>query len=102
MDIEEFLKIIEDPTSFLFIKDLSRIAFPNNISPKNEKDCNILKDRFSSEDKEEIKKLIGNRYSDEELKEVFNNLSDKGKIEFNKIYFEAIIEQLRPIIRKVC
>lgn len=102
MQIDEFLKNIKDPISFLFIKDLSRIAFPNNISPKNEKSCNLLRNRFSLEDKEKIKKLIGNRYSDKELEEVFNNLSDKGKIEFNKIYFEAIIEQLRPIILKVC
>ena len=102
MQIDKFLKTIESPTSFLFIKDLSRRAFPNNINPKNERNCNILRNRFSLEDKEKIEKLIGNRYSDEELEEVFNSLSDKGKIEFNKIYFEAIIERLGPIISEVC
>lgn len=102
MCIDEFLKNIDSPTSFLFIKDLSLIAFPNNISPKNERDCTILMNRFSLEDKEKIKKLIGNKYSDKELEKVFNSLSDKGKIEFNKIYFETIINQLRPIILKVC
>lgn len=93
MQINEFLKNIEDPTSFLFIKDLLRRAFPDKTSDLEGK-CNALRNRFPLEkDKEEIEKLLG-RHSDEKVEEVFNNLSDAGKIEFNQIYYETIMKLL--------
>ena len=72
MQIDKFLKTIESPTSFLFIKDLSRRAFPNNINPKNERNCNILRNRFSLEDKEKIEFEVMLRGLTERERSVFS------------------------------